>query len=63
MLSIARDITERKRAQEELLRKMDEVQRFHCCAVDRELTMIELKKEVNALLKQTGRQEKYRIVQ
>ena len=63
VLSIARDITERKRSEEELLKKMEELQRFHRCTVDRELNMIELKKEVNTLLKQAGQQEKYRIVQ
>jgi hypothetical protein len=30
--------------------------------VDRELTMIELKKEINELLAKTGQGEKYRIV-
>ncbi len=57
------DITERKRAEAERLQKMEELQRFHELTVDRELRMIELKKEVNALLKKAGRSEKYRIVE
>jgi PAS domain S-box-containing protein len=56
------DITERKEAEEALLKKMDELERFQRLTVGRELRMIELKKEVNHLLQQTGQQEKYRIV-
>jgi hypothetical protein len=61
-LSTARDITERKKAEEELKDKMNELQRFHKLTVGRELTMIELKKEVNELLKKSGQEEKYKIV-
>lgn len=42
--------------------KMDDLKRFNNLAVDRELHMVELKKEINALLKKVGEQEKYRIV-
>jgi hypothetical protein len=31
--------------------------------LDREDRVIELKKEVNALLKQTGKEEKYKIIE
>ena len=37
--------------------------RFHRLMVGRELTMIELKKEVNYLLKKAGEAEKYKIVE
>lgn len=57
-----RDITEIKRAEEALLKKMDELQRFHNLTVDRELMMVKLKKEVNELLKTHGKDEKYKIV-
>jgi PAS domain S-box-containing protein len=57
------DITERKRAEEELLKKMDDLQRFHALAVGRELTMIELKREINALMEKAGQPKQYRIVE
>jgi len=56
------DITERKQAEEELQNKINELQRFHSVTIGRELTMIELKKEVNALLRESGEEEKYKIV-
>jgi PAS domain S-box-containing protein len=57
------DITDRKKAEEELQKKISELQRFHNLTVGRELTMIELKKEINAILAKTGQPEKYRIVE
>jgi PAS domain S-box-containing protein len=59
MLSALED---QRRTKEQLLKRMDELQRFHDVTMDRELTMVALKKEVNELLKQAGREEKYRIV-
>ena len=59
----ALDITTRKQAEEALKQKIDELERFNNLTVDRELRMIELKKEVNDLLKQIGTEEKYRIVE
>ncbi|MEI6683133.1 MAG: PAS domain S-box protein [Bacteroidota bacterium] len=59
--SIGEDITERKHAEMELRKKMDELQRFHNLTIGRELRMIGLKKEVNELLRQSGLEEKYRI--
>ena len=52
----------RKQAEEDLQIKMDELMRFHHLTVGRELKMIELKKEINTLLKQLGMEEKYNIV-
>jgi PAS domain S-box-containing protein len=63
LIGLGRDISERKQAIESLLQKMDELQRFQYLTVGRELKMIELKKEVNALLKQAGKSEKYRITE
>jgi len=60
---VLRDITERKKAEEALTEKMDELMRFHRLTVGRELTMIELKKEVNNLLKMNGEANKYKIVE
>ncbi|MDP4238199.1 MAG: PAS domain S-box protein, partial [Bacteroidota bacterium] len=61
-LVVLRDMTERKKAQAELEEKMDELLRFHRLTVDRELNMIELKKEVNDLLQKAGEAKKYKIV-
>ncbi|MFC2128353.1 PAS domain S-box protein [Bacteroidota bacterium] len=62
LVGVINDITERKQAEEALTKKMDEMQRFHNLTVDRELIMIDLKKEVNELLKKSGLDEKYTIV-
>lgn len=48
------DITERKKAEEELRNKMEELERFHKLTVGREMRMIELKKEVNELSEKLG---------
>jgi len=37
--------------------------RFHDLTVDRELTMIQLKNEINELLRNSGQTDKYKIVQ
>lgn len=54
---------QRREAEEALQEKMRELQRFHDLTVGRELAMIELKKEVNALLVAAGRAAKYVIVE
>lgn len=68
VISAIRDITERKRNEEELrlrnselLATNDELERFNRAMVDRELRMIELKQEINALLQQTGQPPRYRV--
>ncbi len=53
---------ERKKTEDELNTRMEELMRFQRLTVGRELTMIELKKEVNNLLIKTGDPEKYNIV-
>ena len=58
---IARDITERKQAENTIKKKNEELKRFNKLAVGRELRMIELKKEINALLVQLGEASKYEI--
>lgn len=66
MLGVAMDITERKRAKETLEQRLrdlnaanEELARFNRAAVDRELRMIELKKEINDLCAETGRPRRY----
>jgi PAS domain S-box-containing protein len=62
-ISIVRDITERKRVENELKVQIDILERFQDVTVGRELRMIELKKEINALLVKAGEQAKYRILE
>ena len=62
VISTARDITERKQAEEALQRAYEELERFNRVTLGRELRMIELKKEINTLLNAAGQPAKYRIV-
>ena len=55
------DLTERKLAEETLKEKFAELERFNKVTVGRELRMIELKQEINALLRTAGQPEKYKI--
>jgi len=59
----AKDKMARRQAEEALTQRVGELQRFHDLTVERELRMIELKKEVNALLGKSGKPEKYKIVE
>ena len=55
------DITDIKATSEELKSKFDELARFRRMAIGRELKMIELKKEINDLIKANGAADKYKI--
>ena len=57
------DITEHKRAEESIKEKSTELERFNNLMIGRELKMIELKKEINGLLKRLGEKPKYRIAE
>ncbi|MCX6306693.1 MAG: GAF domain-containing protein [Bacteroidetes bacterium] len=61
--AIARDITDRKKVEEALKKKIDELEWFNHMMVDRELKMIDLKKEINVLLNRLGEEDKYVIHQ
>ncbi|MEE9913923.1 MAG: PAS domain S-box protein [Deltaproteobacteria bacterium] len=61
--AIINDITERRKAEKELKERMDELERFNQITINRELKMIELKEKINGLLKQTGKEEIYKIVE
>nr|QNO55307.1 protein-glutamate methylesterase/protein-glutamine glutaminase [Methanosarcinales archaeon ANME-1 ERB7] len=54
LLAIIRDVTELKK-------KTEALRRFNKLAVGRELRMIELKKELNALLEDLGKEPRYKI--
>ncbi len=56
-------LEDQRRSKEQLLIRMEELKRFHNVTIDRELVMVDLKKEVNALLSKSGRDEKYHIVE
>ncbi|HVU35184.1 MAG TPA: PAS domain S-box protein [Opitutaceae bacterium] len=57
--AIASDITARKRTEAALERSNAELRRFNQLAVGRELKIVELKQEVNALSRELGRQPPY----
>jgi PAS domain S-box-containing protein len=57
-----RDTTERKHMEEELRRNLEELERFNKLAIGREIKMIQLKEEINELMIQLGKVEKYKIV-
>ncbi len=54
------EMTERKQAEEELQETLAEIDRFNKLMIGREGRVIEMKKEVNALLAELGRQPQYK---
>ncbi len=62
-VSFGRDITARKKAEEVIQKRMDEIETFNRLAVGREMRMIALKKEINELLTKTGKKPKYKIAE
>lgn len=60
VMIVARDITERKKSEEEIKKRYEELKRWQAVTIDREDRVRELKQEVNALLKELGRPERYR---
>lgn len=57
--AVYHDITSRINAEHALKAKVEELDRFHRLTIDRELRLIDLKQEVNALLRESGKPEKY----
>jgi PAS domain S-box-containing protein len=60
---VTRDISERKKTENAIKEKTKELERFNNLMINREIKMIELKNEVNRLLKKQGDKEKYIIVE
>ncbi len=60
-VTIIRDLTATKRAQDELRDHVDELTRFNAAAVGREERMIALKKEINALAARLGEAARYKV--
>jgi PAS domain S-box-containing protein len=54
-LVLAQDVTARKQAEDALRQRNAELERFNRAAVDREMVMIDLKRQVNALSQALGR--------
>lgn len=54
------DITEHKFAEEKIIEQLNELKRWQAVMIGRENRNIELKHEVNELLKQSGKPEKYK---
>jgi PAS domain S-box-containing protein len=61
ILAVGREIDEQKKAKEKILNQLAELQRWQNVMLNREDRVIELKKEVNELLQQLGKQKKYEI--
>jgi diguanylate cyclase (GGDEF)-like protein/PAS domain S-box-containing protein len=61
IVGISRDISARKRIQDQLRASMDELVRFNQVMVGRETRMIELKREINALLEQNNQAPRYAL--
>jgi two-component system sensor histidine kinase/response regulator len=59
VISMAQDVTERRRVEGELRRRNAELERFNQVTVGRELRMIELKRQVNDLARELGRSAPY----
>jgi Cu+-exporting ATPase len=58
-LAQGQDITERKRAEAQLTEQLDELRRWHDITLGREARILDLKREVNELMAQTGRPPHY----
>lgn len=63
VVATVRDVSERRAAEEKLQKNLDELQAFNRLAIDRELRMIELKKEINELREALGQETQYEIVE
>jgi PAS domain S-box-containing protein len=59
---VVEDITASKQVEEELKKRMNELEIFNDASVDREIIINELRKEINELLQKHGNKEKYDII-
>jgi hypothetical protein len=63
LFSIVHDITERKMAEEQAQQQLDELRRWNTVTLGRETRVMELKNEVNELLKKIGLPHRYNYFQ
>ena len=61
--AVIRDITEKRKIEEVMKKKIHELQIFSDITEGRELKMVELKKEINKLLEKLGEEAKYKIAE
>ncbi len=61
VIKIARNITDRMKREKDLRRKNEELEKFNSLAVGRELKMVELKREINFLLEELGREPRFNL--
>ena len=59
IMCVIKDITLRKQLEDEMRKKVHELESYNRILIGRELKMVELKKEINSLLKQLGQPPKY----
>lgn len=59
ILAVTRDITERKQVEAELKNRLGELNRWYKATLGREGRIIELKREINELLKRSGQPARY----
>ena len=61
IIGVGTDISKRKAAEETIQRQINELIQFNSVSTGRELRMIELKKEINALCLQAGQAPRYTL--
>jgi PAS domain S-box-containing protein len=61
IVGVYRDIETRKKAEQELADRMEELERFNRLAIGREMRVIELKQKINQLLVQLDREPEYNL--
>lgn len=59
--ALAKDFAERQKAEAGLKKKVEELEWLNRMMVDREIRMVELKREVNSLLSRLGEKERYSV--
>jgi PAS domain S-box-containing protein len=60
-LAFHQDISERKKAERDTKKRMEDLEWFNNITIGRELKMIELKEEINKLLNEMGKESKYGV--
>lgn len=61
MYAVATNINDLKKAENDLRKRLNELEIWYNVTVDRELKMLELKKEINELLEKLHKNPKYKI--